>query len=431
MNGKGTTDRRSFIHAGQAIRHLAALESPGNISYTAEVIPETMAKIRSIAKRLRTLTILILILAIGGCASMGGSESSAGMAFDPEPAPEPAMVSTSSDAPAPRGRADGLALVAAADGESDQSPKEPNAGKRLRVYSAEMTMSVASIDESRRALLSLVDELGGYVESSQGDYVVLRVPAQSFDRAVESISALGIVIGRSIRAADVTDQYADIANRLRIAEAARTRLDELLTRTDDSKEQVKILREIRRLTEEIEQLRGEIASLEEMIAFSRIAVSLVPRRQVDRIARGEIPFDWIRRLDPLVTSTSESRSSIAIEIDDDFAQFATGKFVRAESADGVLLRIGAVLNSPRGGADFWQRALSFHLRLLYRSIEPFGAGEFTGVVLESKGASPFFYLVLVSPRDDELIVAEAFFPNQVAFDRRFDRVASLLGGAIR
>ena len=355
--------------------------------------------------------------------------SSAGMAFDP--APEPVAMAESSDSRAPAGRASGLAVVAVTDVESDQSPKSPEAVKRLRVYSADMTLSVPSVDESRDALLALSDELGGYVESSQTDYVVIRVPASEFDGAVERIAALGIVMSRSVRAADVTDQYADIANRLRIAESARERLEELLTRTDDSREQVKILREIRRLTEEIEQLRGEIASLEDLIAFSRIAVTLVPRRQVDGIVRGEIPFGWIRRLEPLSISTTPSRQNITIDIDDDYALFNTGKFVSAESADGVLLRVGAVRNSPRGNADFWQRALSFHLRLLYRSIELFNTGEFTGVVLESKGGTPFFYLVLVAPRDDELIVAEAFFPDEIAFDRRFDRVASIFEGVVR
>ena len=168
--------------------------------------------------------------------------SSAGMAFDP--APEPVAMAESSDSRAPAGRASGLAVVAVTDVESDQSPKSPEAVKRLRVYSADMTLSVPSVDESRDALLALSDELGGYVESSQTDYVVIRVPASEFDGAVERIAALGIVMSRSVRAADVTDQYADIANRLRIAESARERLEELLTRTDDSREQVKILREI-------------------------------------------------------------------------------------------------------------------------------------------------------------------------------------------
>ena len=152
---------------------------------------------------------------------------------------------------------------------------EPAAANRLRVFSADMTISVASVDDSREALLSLTDELGGYVESSQRDYMVIRVPAATFDQAIARVASLGIVIDRSIRAADVTEQYADISNRLRIAVAARERLEELLAGSDDSEEQVKILREIRRLAEEIEQLRGEIATLDQLIAFSRVAVTLV------------------------------------------------------------------------------------------------------------------------------------------------------------
>ena len=40
---------------------------------------------------------------------------------------------------------------------------------------------------------------------------------------------------------------------------------------------MKILREIRRLTEEIEQLKSSLDSLDRLIRYSRISVSLVPR----------------------------------------------------------------------------------------------------------------------------------------------------------
>jgi hypothetical protein len=336
-----------------------------------------------------------------------------------------------SPAPAPAEKRVALATTASElPGAADASePAEATQIERLRVYSADMTMSVASVDDSRNELLTLTERLGGYVESSQAQYVVLRVPAARFDVAIEEIAALGTVVYRSVRAADVTDQYTDATNRLRIAVAARDRLQELLKRTDDPEEQVKVLRDIRRLTEEIEQLRGELASLDELIAYSRIAVTLEPRYQTDQFLRGEIPFPWIRRLDPLDTTTSPPRSKIPINIDDDFALFDTGKRIHAESADGVRLRIGAVPNAPKGDAEFWERALAYHLRLLYRSVDPVEAGSFVGVELEAKSASPFYYLVLVAPRSAELLVAEVFFPNRGTYDKRRVQVLAMLEAA--
>ena len=408
-------------NAGGRRRRASAEDRRVTIWYTTGV---TFVSFHAI----RPLAALLFVLAVAGCSSMRGTESASAMILDAESFGG----ARSSDAPAPSPSSRSAVLETMSEIVSEEeSPMEPAPANRLRVFSADITVSVASVDDSREALLSVTDELGGYVESSQRDYVVIRVPAATFDRAITHIASLGIVIDRSIRAADVTEQYADISNRLRIAVAARERLEELLARSDDSEEQVKILREIRRLTEEIEQLRGEIGTLDQLIAFSRVAVTLVPRRQTDRIAREEIPFGWIRRLDPLAVSTSSSGALLRIEVETDFAQFSTGRFIRAESADGVRIRVGAVENSPRGSREFWQRALSFHLRLLYRSVAPTAAGEFSGVLLESKGGSPYYYLVVVRPAEDELIVGEAFFPSEETFGQRFDQIVLMFEGAYR
>jgi hypothetical protein len=69
--------------------------------------------------------------------------------------------------------------------------------------------------------------------------------------------------------------------------------------------------------------------------------------------------------------------------------------------------------------------------LLYRSVAPATAGEFIGVILESKSGSPYFYLVLVVPREDELIVGEAFFPSEETFRQRFDQIVLMFEGAYR
>lgn len=415
-------------YASRKRTRASAKDRMTTLCYDVGVTFAVFHRSRAIHEFICILTALLLVLALAGCASLGGSESASAMVFDVESFDG----ARSSDAPAPSPSSRGAVLETMSEIVSEEeSPMEPAAASRLRVFSADMTISVASVDDARKALLSVTDELGGYVESSQRDYVVLRVPAATFDQVITHIASLGIVIDRSIRAADVTEQYADISNRLRIAVAARARLEELLARTDDSEEQIKILRGIRRLTEEIEQLRGEIGTLDQLIAFSRVAVTLVPRRQTDRIAREEIPFGWIRRLDPLAASTSSSGALLRIEVETDFAQFSTGRFIRAESADGVRIRVGAVENSPRGSRDFWQRALSFHLRLLYRSVVPTVAGEFSGVLLKSKGGPPYYYLVVVRPAEDELIVGEAFFPSEETFGRRFDQIVLMFEGAYR
>ena len=358
-------------------------------------------------------------------------------AYEPEPsrdlarapAPAPAPQSTASRT-ATAGGASGVTLsVSSTDAEAPApaEAKEPEQ-KRLRIYTAELSLSVTSVEDSRDRIMLLARSFGGYVESAEGDYVVTRVPAESFEEAVSTVSDVGEVRSRSISAQDVTEQFADLEKRLAIAVAARNRLQTLLEQAEKPEERVAILRDIRRLTEEIEQLRGQLKSLDESIRFSRIGVRLLPRLVTTQATRSAIPFRWIARLEPLTQTTGHAESEIELEIDSAFAVFASSTRVRTESADGVRFRIGAVGNEPIGTSGFWQRALAYHLKPLYREVSHVEIGAFRGVSLESKGAESFYFIVAVTIRDSDILVAEAFFPNKSTYDKHIGKIEAMLEG---
>lgn len=317
------------------------------------------------------------------------------------------------------------AVVARTATFADGSPQEPAgapapvdtddteaSAPRLRVFSADVNLSVSNREESRNRIIELADDFGGYTESSSESSIVIRVPAERFDEALEEVEKIGRVLDRSVFAADVTEQFTDLENRLRIARTSRDRLLELLERSDDPADQVRILREIRRLTEEIEQIESSLRSLENQIAYSRITIRFASQLEQDQSVRNAIPFPWIASLDPLVGRAGSSKSPIGIVVPDIFAVFDEGKRIDASSARGVRFRIGAVENDPVGDELFWQRALEYHLSPLYRETKKLEAGLYRGILFVSKDVSPFYYLVMVRIRGEEIILAEAFFPTE-------------------
>ena len=322
------------------------------------------------------------------------------------------------------GGAGGAGIPAAAPGQPPV-PERP-AEERLRVYSAELGLLVSRVEPAREAVIRTAEEAGGYVESSGGEFITIRVPAERFDVVLEEIERIGQVSSRAVRTADVTEQYADLGRRLELAERTRERFYTLLERTSDTEERVEILREIRRLTERIERLNAQIESLDRQIDYSRITVRLVARIQTGAPGRADIPFPWIAALDPLERTTGEPESRPAVEFPADYAVFDTGRFVRAETAGGVRVRIGAVDNAPRGDTEFWKNALVFHLGDFYTVSEEVEAGPLLGALFEAKGPQPFSYLVLVGARDEEIIVAEVFFPNADARDARLAEIRTAL-----
>jgi hypothetical protein len=229
-----------------------------------------------------------------------------------------------------------------------------------------------------------------------------------------------------VSTADVTEQFLDLERRLQIATVSRDRLYELLERAEDSDERVSILREIRRLTEEIERLQTSLDSLSRLIQYSRITIQLIARIQTTQAMLLRVPFAWIASLSPLYATLGAASAPIPVTVPDDFALFDEGTQVHAESADGVRFRIGARENRPAGNVEFWQEAIRYHLGPLYSSAEPVEIGVFGGVRLESKDTDPFVYLIAMTVRDDELVVAEVFYPDLTAEEAHRSSVTEAL-----
>jgi len=378
------------------------------------------------------LAAVLLTLILASCATMSGS---AGREAEP-PRLEQDLFDSAAEPPAAArsglgaGPAAELAVspgTQPAARPDDPAPEDPGPDDRLRVYSAELELLVARVEESREQVITAAEEAGGYVESSGGEVITIRVPAGRFDAVLADLEGLGRIRSRAVRTADVTEQYADLGRRIDLAERTRERFYTLLERTTDTEERVEILREIRRLTERIERLRGQLDSLDRQIAYSRITVRLVARIDAGGPTRASIPFPWIARLDPLERTTRAPRSRPDVSFPADYAVFDTGRFVRAETAEGTRVRVGAAMNDPRGDTAFWQEALRVNLGELYTVVRELETGKLSGALFEAKTAQPFSYAVLVRADDDEILVAEAFFPDTEAREARLAEVLAALG----
>lgn len=291
--------------------------------------------------------------------------------------------------------------------------------ERVRVYSGACSLVIDRVEETKRRISSLVEQAGGYVEHSTEQRIVVRVPAAVFRRVFDDILGLGEVGYKAIETYDVTDQFTDPAGRLAVAVRARDRLYVLLTRVEDPKERLEILKKIREYSETIERLELSLEVLEQRIAMSRITVELHPRREETPGAERPIPFAWIARLHPLYTSTAALGDKARVALPADVAVFEEKGVLRAEAADGTRIRVGIVGNQPRGDSLFWQRALIYHLGPKYREAETIDAAPLSMALLTGKERDPYYYLVGAVPVAEarSLAVFEVYFPDRAALER--------------
>ena len=374
---------------------------------------------------------------LSSCYSSGGgyAKSEAAYMYDEPmaedasgmPAPRMSAARSSNEMPAEME----IDKLAEAEEMEDSAAKPEPQQQRKKIYSGDATLVVDDVDIIKDQIADTAEKSGGYVEYSFETTVIIRVPAGQFDEIFAHILAMGDVEFKSIETVDVTDFFFDMQTRLELNTKTRERLYTLLQKTDDVDERVKILREIRRLTEEIERIQRSLELLEGRIAYSRISLELIPRLPVENDVRSSIPFSWIANLNPLYSTLGASSLNIDPDMGDDFAVFSSSPSFRAESPEGTRVRIGGTRNEPEGDGTFWQRALVYHLSPLYRSAEEMDIGPFSGVLFESKDAEPFYYYVGVSADSREsgqgrITVLELFFPDDDTRVKRLDTVSEVI-----
>jgi hypothetical protein len=177
-----------------------------------------------------------------------------------------------------------------------QVPPSPPA-ERLIVRNASLELVVRDTQAALDAITALVDELDGYVVSSQltqydeGARVSLtvRVPAESLDAALARLRDLATEVRRqTVSGEDVTQEYTDLQARLRHLEATEARLLTFLDQAEDTEATLAVYRELQQVQGEIEGLKGRRQYLEQSSATSSISVELIP----DALARPISVAGW-------------------------------------------------------------------------------------------------------------------------------------------
>lgn len=172
-----------------------------------------------------------------------------------------------------------------------------SAVQRKLIRDAALVIGVASREEAGRSAAKVAERLGGYVQEATTRGVLLRVPADRFEAALEELAKLGLVSDRKVQVRDVTEEYVDLELRLKSKRAMLARLEALAAKAEKIEDLLKVEQELSRLTLEIEQLEGKLRLLASQTTLSRIAVEFVESAQAARgRASPRLPFWWLQGL---------------------------------------------------------------------------------------------------------------------------------------
>ena len=243
--------------------------------------------------------VICLLFSTIGCAA--GSQAYYGGMAESMPAEPPAVMPDPGSAIGGehglRSSTDGLLAASGKDQNQLAKKDGPSASGRKVVYTAWFTVDVYEIREAQAKLVALANSMGGYMQETRGPVVVIRVPAEQFEKIEPELRKVGRVddAATNIRATDITAQFVDTELRLKTKKNYLNTLTKMLESAGTLKDKLDVQKEIARLVEEIESLEGRLRLMAQQISLATVTVTFrLAHSGPKRTFR--LPWGWLDRL---------------------------------------------------------------------------------------------------------------------------------------
>lgn len=195
------------------------------------------------------------------------------------------------------GSADGMYMaenaLSASDGEKNSASaptvsgvfQPANVVKLIR--RADMTIQTLEFEEAEKALYALVEQLGGYFESSDvynGEYnygseykngnYIIRIPADKYGEFIKTAGAGYHISQLSESVEDIGQQYFDTETRLSTLRTKLARLQELLKKAKDLSDIIQLESAISDTEYQIDMYTSTLNRYDSLVGYATINLSL-------------------------------------------------------------------------------------------------------------------------------------------------------------
>lgn len=158
------------------------------------------------------------------------------------------------------------------------------------IRNVSLTVKTSAYDESMDSLTALMNQYGGYLESSS-EYtngrdlrtasLTLRIPADSLDAFLDGTGELGRITSRNMSSTDVTASYQDTAARLENQKLLLARLQALTDTAGDLSDLLALETQLADTQYNIEQLESTLADTDQQVSDATVRVTLNEEAQPD------------------------------------------------------------------------------------------------------------------------------------------------------
>lgn len=221
---------------------------------------------------------LLALLALTSCGAMGAAETAAADNGN-------SVAMDESDLAEPQAAYGTDGGVSGGDTTGERSAK--------RIYTADLELETTAFDQAAEDLESLVEECGGYFQSSsvsgggsdyRSAYYTVRVPAEQYRLFLDQAGTLCHQLSIQEYTDDITEVYYDVEGRLKTQQTKLSRLQELLEQAESMEDIITIESAISETEQTIEDLSGTLRGYDAQVAYSTVNLTL---REVYRLSDGQ------------------------------------------------------------------------------------------------------------------------------------------------
>ncbi|HEY2441576.1 MAG TPA: DUF4349 domain-containing protein [Streptosporangiaceae bacterium] len=231
--------------------------------------------------------IIITGLVLGGCSASGASGSGAGSAASAGHGFAGRSIGAPAPAPADLGKADQGPAGTAAGGRPDAgtAARLAPAGQDI-VYTASMTVRVASVSRAATRATQIAGRAGGYVSSENAALppgrrgygtvsIQLKIPVAGYPAVLSELAGgLGTETYLRQQAQEVTQQVTDTASLVASDQAGIAQLRALLRRAGSVAELLSVQDQINAQESSLEALQAQQRTLDHQTAYATVTLTL-------------------------------------------------------------------------------------------------------------------------------------------------------------
>ena len=138
----------------------------------------------------------------------------------------------------------------------------------------------AAVANARAQAITSEGFVADLKQSTSSASMVIRVPAKNYESYRSAAAKLGEVTSNTESAQDVTDEYTDVASRIKTMQTSVDRLRALLAQAVNVADVISLESELTSREAEMESLQGRLAVLTDQVSLATLSISFTAGRAV-------------------------------------------------------------------------------------------------------------------------------------------------------